>query len=145
MSDVVVLQMPDGGEINCANGVIELGDGPETAAFLSLFGGNEDDSAGDDGKSSQWWGNVIESDPAKRMRSETQHLLRSIAITSGNIARIEDAISHDLAWMVETEFASFVGGAVSIPALNTIRIDVKIVVQDVVYTPAFIYKRSIAS
>jgi hypothetical protein len=54
-------------------------------------------------------------------------------------------VANDLAWMVETKLASFVGGTVSIPALNTIRIDVKIVVQDKTYAPVFLYKRSFAT
>jgi phage gp46-like protein len=145
MTDVLLFQTPDGGEVTFENGQPLMDDGLETAAYLSLFGGNEEDSGGDEGKPVEWWGNKIESDASKKLRSHTQFLLRSIPITSGNIVLIEDAVAQDLAWMVETKLASFVGGTVSIPALNTIRIDVKIVVQDKTYAPVFLYKRSAAS
>lgn len=145
MSDVLLFQTPDGGEVTFENGQPLMDDGLETAVYLSLWGGNEEDSGGDEGKPHEFWGNKIESDPAKKLRSGTQFLLRSIPITSGNIVLIEDAVAQDLAWMVDTKLASFVGGTVSIPALNTIRIDVKIVVQDKTYAPVFLYKRSVAS
>lgn len=145
MSDVVLFQTADGGEITFANGEPLMDEGLATAAYVSLFGGNEEDSGGDETKAKEFWGNKIEPVAAQKLRSETQFLLRSMPITSGNIARVEDAISHDLAWMVETALASFVGGSVSIPALNTLKIDVKIVVQNVVYAPIFLFKRSTAS
>lgn len=135
--DVALYQAPDGGEITCENGIILTDDGVESATFISLFGGNEDDSGDDSDKAREWWGNKIEGDAAKRLRSETQNLLRSIPATSGNLRLIEDAVGHDLAWMVETELASFVGASCSMPGLNRIQIDVKIEIQNVVYTPSF--------
>jgi phage gp46-like protein len=145
MTDVLLSQKVDGGEITFVNGEPLMDDGLETAAYLSLFGGNEEDSGGDEGKPYEFWGNKIETDASKKLRSQTQFLLRSIPITSGNIVLIEDAVANDLAWMVDAKLASFVGGTVSIPALNTIKIDVKIVVQDKTYAPVFLYKRSLAS
>ena len=41
--DVLLFQTVDDGEINIENGVVEMSGGLETAAYLSLYGGNEDD------------------------------------------------------------------------------------------------------
>ena len=139
--DVVLYNTADGGEIVCEGGVIALDPGIESAVYNSLFGGNEDDSGDDDGKPNQWWGNVIETDENKLLRSRTQHLLRSIPATSGNLRLIEDAVVQDLDWMVSTELAGAVGAFASIPALNTVKIEVKIIVNGVEYAPAPTYTR----
>ena len=94
-------------------------------AYLSLFGGNEDDD-GSDNNSANWWGNVDENIPARQYHSETQHLLQSIPATSGNLRRIEDTAERDLSFFISESIASSVTVAVSIPALNRIRIVVDI-------------------
>jgi phage gp46-like protein len=137
MTDVRFLHTADGGEIEFVNGVVTLDDGLLTAAYLSMFGGNAQDSglAADDRK--QWWGNLGEPDPARRYRSETQHLLRSIPATSNNLKRVQAAAERDLAWMVEEDIASTVSVRVTIPALNRVRIAGNIVVADSAYPFAF--------
>ena len=121
MSDVSLIQTPDGGDITISNGTIAMDDGLASSVFLSLFGGNWDDSglAGD--KSREWWGNKIESDSDRLARSETQNLLRNIAAIPANLRRIEDAAKRDLAWM-DTELSATVTIIVSMPAINQIAI-----------------------
>ena len=97
--DVKLFQTDNEGDITVRDGVVEMGGGLETAAYLSLFGGNEDDDGLADNPKT-WWGNLDEIDPAKQYRSETQNLLRGIPATSGNLRRIEDAASRDLAWFI---------------------------------------------
>jgi phage gp46-like protein len=123
--DVLLFQTDDDGEINVENGVVEMSGGLETAAYLSLFGGNEDDD-GRDNNALTWWGNLDEVDPVRQYRSETQHLLQSIPATSGNLRRIEDAASRDLAWFTEQNVASSVTVEVSIPGINRVKITVNI-------------------
>lgn len=135
--DVVLYNTADGGEIVCEGGIVALDPGIESAVYNSLFGGNEDDTGDDDGKPNQWWGNVIETDENKLLRSRTQHLLRSMPATSGNLRLVEDAVAQDLEWMVKAEIASFVGAFASMPALNKVQIDVKIIVNSVEYSPTF--------
>lgn len=135
--DVVLYNTADGGEIVCEGGIVALDPGIESAVYNSLFGGNEDDTGDDDGEPNQWWGNVIETDENKLLRSRTQHLLRSMPATSGNLRLVEDAVAQDLEWMVKTELASFVGAFASMPALNKVQIDVKIIVNGVEYNPTF--------
>ena len=99
--------------------------GLETAAYLSLFGGNEDDDGSDD-NALTWWGNLDEVDPVRQYRSETQNLLQSIPATTGNLRRIEDAANRDLAWFVEQNVASSVTVEATIPGINRVKITVKI-------------------
>jgi phage gp46-like protein len=128
-SDVKLFHTADDGEIECINGVVSMSDGVETAVYVSLFGGNEEDSGSAADESIEWWGNKVVSTRAEKLRSETQSLLRALPLTSGNLRAIEDAVAHDLAWMAESEIASFIGAEASIPAVNTVRIKVTLEVQ----------------
>lgn len=123
--DVKLYQTPDGGEIDVRDGLVDMSGGLETAAYLSLFGGNE----GDDGRDENphnWWGNLDEIDPARRYRSETQNILQALALSTGNLRRVEDAARRDLAWFTASNVASSVSVAASIPGLNRIKLTVDI-------------------
>ena len=125
MTDVRLHNTEDGGEITVENGRFEMSDGLEASAFLSLFGGNEDDSGLDADAERQWWGNLSESDPTREYRSETQYLLRSLPLIPANLRRFEDAAKRDLGWMVPS-VASAVAASATIPALNTVRLEIAI-------------------
>jgi phage gp46-like protein len=135
--DVRLRHTPDGGEIRIEGGRLDMGPGLATAAYLSLFGGNDDDSGiqADDPK--QWWGNLVELDEQRFMRSETQHLLRSLPATSGNLRRIEEAAGRDLAWLVEADVADEVTPTASMPGINRVALDIEIRVGDERYRPRF--------
>lgn len=123
--DVRLFQTNDGGDMSVTGGIVAMDGGLETAVYLSLFGGNENDSGGD-GAVSTWWGNLSEIDTVRQYRSETQNLLRSIPATSFNLRRIEDAAARDLAWLISEGAASSVSVFASVQGLNTIRITVTI-------------------
>lgn len=123
--DVKLFQTDDGGEIDIARGIAAMSGGLETAAYLSLFGGNEDDD-GRDENPHNWWGNLDENDPARRYRSETQHLLQALPLSTGNLRRVEDAATRDLAWFTASNVASAVTVAASIPGLNRIKLTVDV-------------------
>ncbi len=123
--DVLLFQTDDEGDINVVDGLVEMSGGLETAAYLSLFGGNEDDT-GADGSSLIWWANLDETDPAFQYRSETQSLLQGIPAITGNLIRIEDAVRRDLAWFIDKKIASTIVITVSIPGINRIKIIVDI-------------------
>jgi phage gp46-like protein len=103
-----------------------MSEGLETAAYLSLFGGNEQDP-GETATEEQWWGNVGETQPARIYRSETQYLLRSIPAVPSNLRRIEQAALRDLQWMVDEGVARSIGVTTHIPGLNRVVLDVVIV------------------
>ncbi len=111
----------DGGEVTWINGQPITADGLETAAYLSCFGGNEEDSGLTDGEAKQWWANFEEPVAARRYRSQLQHLLRGLPATPFNLARVEDAARSDLAWMVK-ELTATITVEASMPALNRVRV-----------------------
>ena len=123
--DVFLAQTVDDGEIDVINGLVTMSGGLDTAAYLSLFGGNE----ADDGRASNpanWWGNIDETRPARQYRSETQNLLTGLPATTGNMLRIEDAVRRDLDWFLSENIASLIEVDVTIPELNKVNISVRI-------------------
>lgn len=123
--DVKLFQTPDDGNITVENGVVEMSGGLKTAAYVSLYGGNQ----ADDGRTDNaftWWGNRDEIDPVKQYRSETQNVLESLPATTNNLRKVEDAANRDLAWFVEKKVASSVSVVASIPALNRIKLTITI-------------------
>lgn len=123
--DVLLFQTENNGEIIVSGGITEMTGGFETAVYLSLFGGNEDDD-GRKENNKTWWGNLNEIDPANQYKSETQNLLRSIPATSSNLLKIQAAVERDLNWFLEKKIASSISILVTIPALNRIKIEVHI-------------------
>lgn len=123
--DVKLFQTNNEGDVSVVAGIIEMSGGLETAAYLSLFGGNEDDDGRAD-NSANWWGNLDEIDTARQYRSELQHLIESLPLITGNLRRIEAAAIRDLAWFLETKVANKVEVVATIPALNTVKLDVAI-------------------
>ncbi len=123
--DVLLYQSADGGEIIVEDGVTEMTGGLETMAYLCLFGGNEDDDGSQDNKKT-WWGNLDEDDPDLQYRSETQNLITRIPATTGNLKRLKAAAERDLVAFTNSGAADSVVVAVSIPALNKIKISVTI-------------------
>lgn len=119
--DVDLFQTNDGGNILVENGLVQMSGGLATAAYLSLFGGNEEDD-GLDGNVFTYWANRLETDPIRMYRSETQFLLRSLPATSANLLAVEAAAQRDLAWFVTVRAAREIRVVASIPALNRLRI-----------------------
>ena len=135
--DVLLFQTPDDGDILVEGGIVAMSSGLETAAYVSLFGGNEDDDGRPDNRAT-WWGNLGETDPARQYRSETQNLLQAIPATSGNLRRVEDAARRDLNWMITEGAASSIAVVASIPALNRVRFDILIAAEGEEASFAFI-------
>lgn len=109
----------DGGDINVVGGLVEMNGGLESAAYLSLFGGNEDDT-GLVGASFTWWGNLIEDKPERQYRSKTQYLLQALPLTTHNLTRLEDAALSDLDWFLSGNIASSVEVEARLVGLNRI-------------------------
>lgn len=118
MSDVLIFQTTDGGDIEIEGGVVTTGGGLASAVYLSLFGGNEQDD-GREGNPATWWGNVVGQE---QYRSRTQHLLRSIPAIPANLRRIEDAARKDLNWMMESGAAGAIDVVATQPGLSTVKL-----------------------
>lgn len=126
--DVLLFQTNDEGNILIENGDVVLSSGLETAAYLSLFGGNEEDDGRPDNPLT-YWGNLDETDPAKQYRSETQYLLHALPATSGNLLKVEAAAGRDLAWMIENGAASAVTVIAALVGLNRVSIKISIIAE----------------
>jgi phage gp46-like protein len=126
VTDVLLRQTNDGGNITIQGGLLLLAEGLETAAYLSMFGGNEDDPAEAD-TALQWWGNLLEDEPERAYRSETQYLVRSLPAIPFNLRRIEQAAGRDLKWMVDTGVARSVTAEATIPAVNRVSLALVII------------------
>lgn len=135
--DVMLSNTEDGGEIEFLNGVVTMSDGLSTAAFLSLFGGNELDSGLQATDAKQWWGNLGETLPERRYRSETQFLLNTLPAIPANLLLIQDAIGRDLAWMQDTGLASDLSVLVTMPGLNRFQAELNIEIGDQRYELVF--------
>lgn len=147
MTDVRLFHTADGGDIAFSGDDlvavdILLDSGLETAAYLSLLGGNERDPGlvgnidPEGADRFQWWGNIGEPRD-RQQRSETQHLLRSLPATSNNLLRLEDAATRDLQWFVDTDIASLVEVSATLATVNTVVIAVRIVVTNKDFAFAF--------
>jgi phage gp46-like protein len=136
--DVVLYQGIDDGDIMMTTGsyvapgedvpvspeaFVVMDGGFETATYLSLFGGNQEDDGTAATALLSWWGNIGEAVP---YRSRTQHLLSSLPATSSNMQRLKQAVLDDLAWFSEQNIAKTISAEVSIPALNRVRVVVDI-------------------
>lgn len=123
MTDVLLFQTNDNGEIEIEGGEVTLTPGLDTAAYLSLFGGNWKDDGSQNNRQT-WWGNLDEAEPSRRYRSETQFLLGTIPAIPRNLRRIEDAATRDLQWLQDESVASSVSVSASLVGLNRVKIDV---------------------
>jgi len=127
MTDALLFHGRDGGDVEIIGGELTLADGYLAALYLSLFGGNEDDSGRASDAKNQWWGNFGESDPAKQYRSETQYLLSALAPTPSNLRRLEAGASADCEWFIAGGYAREVRVSASLPALNQLALDVTLI------------------
>lgn len=125
MADVLLFQTPDNGDMEIEGGLVTLTPGLDTAAYLSLFGGNWKDDGSQNNRQT-WWGNLNEAEPSKRYRSETQFLLGTIPAIPRNLRRIEDAATRDLQWLLDEPVASSLTVSASLIGLNRVKIEIVI-------------------
>jgi phage gp46-like protein len=123
--DVKLRNTPEGGEITAVDGVVEMDPGIATAVYLAWFGGNQQDP-GESDTTRQWWGNIGEDEPARRVRSRVQHILDGVPATPGNLKRLEDAAKRDLEPMQEAGAITSVEVAAALVGHNRVKIRAKI-------------------
>ena len=130
MTDVLLQQTNDGGEITYVNGNPETTNGLEVAVYLSLYGGNKKDSGSSADDAIQWWANHDETQPERKYRSEFQALVQGLSNVAANLLLIEDAAGRDLKWLVDTGVATAVEVNATVPAYNTLQVDITIDVSE---------------
>lgn len=136
MTDALLFHTDDGGEIEYTNGTLTMESGLRGAAYLSLFGGNEDDDGTSATAAVQWWGNLTEPVEARRQRSETQAALRGLPLIPASMRKVEGAALRDLAWMLES-LADDVRASASMPSRNRMDLRIEIDVGDETYVMDF--------
>lgn len=120
--DAYIFDTYDGGEITAD---LEIRDGLESSAYLSLFGGNIEDD-GLQKATRSWWGNLGENEEARIYRATTAHLLAVLPPTTSNLRRIEDAAKRDLAWMTDFNLSNKIQATASMPGRNQVHLKVSI-------------------
>lgn len=131
MSDVLLVQTNNDGDVIYKDGDLVIDNGIRTYTYLCLFGGNNDDN-GFSNTNLEWWANLNERDPAYKYRSETQYLLDSIPLIPANLRRIEKAAKADLQELINDEvdpfilIASDINVNASIPSINTLKLVIDI-------------------
>lgn len=126
--DVSLFQTPDDGDIEVLNGLVTMSGGLETAAYLSLLGGNLEDD-GRPANSLTWWGNLEETDRAFKYVSETQNLLQGLPAVSRNLILVEEANLRDLQWMLDNKIASSITSEASIPQVGRVSFVITILAE----------------
>ncbi len=126
MTDVLLYNTDDGGDINVRDGIVELSSGLVTAVYISIFGGNVEDD-GRSNNENQWWANFVEDEPSRHMRSRFQHFVHRLPPIPINLRRLEDAARQDLQWLIDDGVATEIRLTASIPQYNHVRLDISVV------------------
>jgi phage gp46-like protein len=125
--DVLLVETPDGGDFIMEDGIIMADTNYSTAIYLSLFGGNKDDS-GVVKTNKTWWGNTLRGTKKnEKLISRFQYIIRSMPLTVKNIRKVEDAAALDLAWMVEEGLVDKVETSGSTQGKNRFHLDISLI------------------
>jgi phage gp46-like protein len=124
--DALLMETPDGGDFIMQDGLLMADNNYSTAIYLSLFGGNKDDS-GVVKTNKTWWGNTLRGTKKnEKLISRVQNIIRSMPLTVKNIRRAEDAAVLDLAWMVEEGLADKVEASGSTQGKNRFCLEINL-------------------
>lgn len=125
--DVYLYDTEDGPELNIVNGLIQGDKAFRTAVYLSLFGGNKDDT-GEVINDYTWWGNkLVETMENQKLVSRFQAFINSVPLTAKNLSIAEEKAQLDLKWFIDEGIADSV--QVNISENGRKRIDVEIVIS----------------
>lgn len=125
--DVLLISTVDGGDMVIQDDFVKATGGFETAAYLSLFGGNREDNGTESTIKKSWWGNQLEPDnPERRMISRTQNLMFGLEATPGNLLKIIEAAKQDLSWFKDMGIADTIEVSGRIPDRNRLELNIGI-------------------
>jgi phage gp46-like protein len=125
--DVLLVETPDGGDFIIQDGLIMADTNYSTAIYLSLFGGDKDDS-GVVKTNKTWWGNTLRGmKKNEKLISRFQYIIRSMPLTVKNIKNAEAAAVLDLAWMVEEGLADKVEASGSTKGKNRFHLEINLI------------------
>jgi phage gp46-like protein len=103
--DDLLFETVDGGELAIENGLFVSDTQFSSAAYLSLFGGNQDDP-GKVENNKTWWGNCLDSvTKNEKLVSRFQAIITGLPMTVKNIREAESAAELDLRWFKDEKIA----------------------------------------
>ncbi|GHU66619.1 hypothetical protein FACS189447_07860 [Spirochaetia bacterium] len=103
--DALLFETVDGGELFIENGLFISDKKFSSAVYLSLFGGNSDDS-GKVKNNNEWWGNKLEGIAEnEKLVSRFQNIIYGLPMTVKNIREAEAAAALDLKWFIIEKIA----------------------------------------
>jgi phage gp46-like protein len=99
--DLLLEETLDGGDIRIENDLFVSDRSFNTSVYLSLFGGNKDDT-GKIKNNKTWWGNILEGTAEnEKLVSRFQAIIFGLPMTTKNIQDAETAATLDLNWLVK--------------------------------------------
>lgn len=126
MGDVLLQSTLDGGDIVVENGLVKDCRNFDTAAYLSLFGGNKKDLNARPKET--WWGNLIPGTKRNEwMQSEFAATVNGLPLTSGNLLKARQAAERDLDWIKKDAGAD--GFSASLKAENPSRVRLEVEIK----------------
>lgn len=127
MENYLIFEDGNGGQLSFKNGNIERTESIFMIAYLNMFGGNIEASTKKDNVpgalNDDWWGNDKSENSRSWVNSETERILRGLALTSGNLAKIKAAVKYD---NKDLEDYGTVTYDVSYPGINKVLITITI-------------------
>lgn len=116
----------NGGDLQQLGNDLAVVYGQENQVYLALFGGNVDGNTSTT-IGSGWWGNKLlyGNDTSKQFNSSTERMLNTTALNSGGLVKIQNSVKADLAYLKAT-----VDVSVTMPAVNTVKIEVRVIYPD---------------
>ena len=124
--DVKLIITKEGFDIDLKDNFVEMTRGFESAIFLSLFGGNEEDDYSEATNKNQFWGNNLQNNESGKYRSRTLKFINGSVANAQNLQLLEQNILLDLNWFIEENIADTVDVNCYIPAFNELKIEIKL-------------------
>lgn len=124
--DVLLFDTQDGAEITIFNGLISMDKGFNSAVYLSLFGGDKDDT-GEVVNNNTWWGNKIQNiSENEKLVSRFQAFITSVPLTSKNVKLAEGKVIQDLQWMIDDGIADSIEAEIQVVGRKDINLKIVI-------------------
>jgi phage gp46-like protein len=141
MSDLKMIETGSGGDLVLNGNDFESVSGFQNMIYLALFGGNieENTKTFEIGEErSDYWGNELLylQEPKVQFNSDTERLLKNVALNSSSVLIVEETIKSDLAFM--NDFAT-ISVDTLIRSIDRIEIKIKIDQPDSLESPIFTY------
>ena len=104
IKDISIYESGDGGDINLINDDIELSHTLFNQVYLALFGGNIQQSTGEQDTNLEerldWWGNILMQKDSQ-FNSLTERQLLTTVVNGNSLQNLESVVERDLEFLAE--------------------------------------------